>query len=377
MEYIHNSIASRINRIAITQRHILRENYVMDMNVPIINISELTDVSIEEIIRAEFDYEMPFLRENLGISLYSERLLFEDISENTVNNIKRRLRELGIKDWQISLTGFANDMLGIFAYNEIKTKNKSERKIKLLIPVIKKNREIIINIMKQEGFYNIQETPVAVSPEHNLMWSSIWFAPYEQKDVRDLLRESKWLFHTTSVVNLTEILSHGLVPKTHDGIFNYQPRIYFWNEDDIERATDYAKQLYNYAFDNMGFDAKKSYEILMIDAKYIVSNMPVYHDPLIQNAYFVNSPIDVKYIKTFRHIRNAESLSYKKTSKRTLIESIAQENDLKYNSFACALGNTNCKEKLESIKTVLDENKILHSDKIYHQDNEDFLIVIE
>lgn len=371
-----NKLAKAVNEMALKRRHVMRESYHFDVSVPHLSITDVVNVTLLEINAAEYSYDSFMRRETMGTSFHNDRLMFENISQNNIQNIKKRLRdEYQLKNWQIQDQDFYNNIKGIYATYH-KDVLKKENSISLLIPVIEKNREIIINVLRQEGYYLIQEQPIDVDKMHKVLWTSMLFVPYKQEDVRNTLRESKWLFHTTSDISMPKILSHGLKPKESDGIFKYQPRIYLWNEDAIDRATRYARQMYDYACDN-SYDANPGYTIVRIDARAVIDNMPVYYDPLIQDAFFVNQSIDAKYITRFRHVIIDDDIIYKETEKRKEIEYISSQKGLSYNSLACAVGGINKYETIEQIKPTLDDNGILHSDKIYKRDAEDFMIVLE
>ena len=365
-----------LNEMALKQRHIIREVYNQDINAKPLSIFDITDVSIEDVCAAEVDYSSAFRREAFGFSLINDRLMFENISTDDLKNITKRLKnEYGIKDWQVLTQSFCNDIEGLYAVFNKKVKNG--KAIALLVPVIEKNREIIVNVMRQEGYYHIGGTPVNVGSNHKVAWTSLWFAPYEQQDVRDKIKDSTWVFHVTSDVNVPGIMSNGLVPQASDGIFTYQPRIYFWNEDDLERSMIYSTQIYNYALDKFGIDAKQGYTIIRIDAQFIVDNMAVYYDPLIQDAFFVTDNIPVSRLSTFRHITvSGQNAKYKKTSKRNKLEYIAKVNNMRYDSYSGRMFSEN-KNDLELLKPILDEQEILYSKKVYQDDSVYFLVVIE
>lgn len=370
--------AKVLNEMALKQRHIIREQYNQDINTKSVSIFDIVDVSIEDICAAEINYSGAFRREAFGFSPINDRLIFENISTDELKNICKRLKdEYGIKDWQILTQPFYNDIEGLYASFNKDIKNSEA--VSLLIPVIEKNREIIVNVMRQEGYYHIGGTPVNIGSNHKVAWTSLWFVPYVQQDVRDKIKDSTWLFHVTSDINVPGIMSKGLIPKASDGIFTYQPRIYFWNEDDLERAMTYSTQMYGYALDKLGSEANPGYTIIRIDAQFIFNNLNigVYYDPLIQDAFFIANSIPRSRISTFRHITvSGHEAEYKRTYKRDTLEYIAGINNMQYDSYS---GRMISKEKndLELLKPILDKEEILYSNNIYQDDNEYFLVVIE
>ena len=162
--------------------NILKERYKQDINVKPVVISDIVDVSIEEICAAKADYAMFLRREGLGFSLINDRLMFKNTSTDELKNILKRLKnEYGFKDWQI-ITQPSDNIIERL-YDSFKKDIKNDEILGLLVPVIKKNREIIVNVMRQEGYYHIGGIPVNVTQKHNAKWTSLWFAPNEQQDV--------------------------------------------------------------------------------------------------------------------------------------------------------------------------------------------------
>ena len=71
----------------------------------------------------------------------SDVLLYEDVVGPSLERLKRRLKKnYKIKDWQLDVAKFCNDVEGYY----VKRLLKSE--VPICIPNIKKNREIIINV---------------------------------------------------------------------------------------------------------------------------------------------------------------------------------------------------------------------------------------
>ena len=104
---------------------------------------------------ALIDYSQKLMNEYFFFGNYSSAILLnEDVTHPSLQRLKNRLkRNYKIKDWQLDINKFCNDIEGYQA------KRLMKEEVPICIPDIEKNREIIINVFEQEGYYLINEIP--------------------------------------------------------------------------------------------------------------------------------------------------------------------------------------------------------------------------
>ena len=220
-------------------------------------------------------------------------LMNESVSQSLADDVLRRLRdEYGIENWQINPYELYN---GIDGYN-IEKKNKNTKdNISLLIPELKNNRDIIITVMKQEGYYLICESPDKLDKATNVDWVVLTFAPYEQYKVNDDVAASRFLYHTTKKSNVISIMDNGLVPQSHNGMCKYPPRTYFYIEEYKNNVYQYAYSLYMSAKEHIT-NPEKEYVVLRVDFNKL-DGIDFYDDPLIDKAVYTTQKISQEFIE--------------------------------------------------------------------------------
>lgn len=259
------------------------------------------------------------------ISLNYNKILNEDIKHsNSIISIKKRLQEeFNINDWQLNIVDLQNHIKGISA--EYNNKN-----INLIIPKLKENRNIIISILKQEGYYLMQETPSILDKDTNINFIMLIFAPLYTDNITDsIIKKYKYLYHITPKSNLTNILSQGLIPIKSDKIIKYPERIYVFLENDLNRCRDYALNLYNFNNKN------KECVIIKINIEKMKDNIPnFYQDPALYNAYYTDEKIYPEYLEIYEIVNldnYIPSYEFAESEENIETENIIKDICLNYN----------------------------------------------
>ena len=244
-------------------------------------------VSPDERKSAAQDYSDWMRNEYMFIGNYSsDVLLYEDFAGPSLERLKRRLKKnYKIKDWQLDVTKFCNDVEGYYAKRLLKSE------VPICIPNIKKNREIIINVFDQEGYYLINETPSKFDDWSHASWISMIFAPKEQKNIFYWIKDTPYIYHTTLAKNVDDILKNGLVPHESDRTFKYRPRTYFFIQEDKYKSYQYGEELYR-----LRPEEGSEYALIKVDVSSLPENSHFYFDPMIDSAVFTVDVIEPSHI---------------------------------------------------------------------------------
>lgn len=184
-----------------------------------INNSNNYNVSNKEIKQQTYWYEPRYVSYCLN-DLSLKQILLENTGitlkpDYVVKYLKWKLK---LKDWQFNKDIFHNNVTSITAEYIV------NNEISIVIPDIKNNKEIIINILNHFGYYldTYNET-------EQKDWIVMVFHPAYMKSVKDEIKHKyNFLYHITDFKNKDKILKNGFITKSSDDIFKYPPRCHFF-----------------------------------------------------------------------------------------------------------------------------------------------------
>ena len=328
---------------------------------------EVTGATPKERREAEISYKNHIIREMLlwvAVPQNYRRILMEEDSTRTVEQVIYRLKkEYDLKNWQFVKAQMCNKIEGITA----------ETSVRIAIPLLEKNREIICDILTQEGYYLAQEMPFNIPDKGTVDWALLCFAPIKSKNISSEIREMKYVFHTTSEKNIRSILRGGLIPTSSSGRFKYPPRIYLWGENDITSARRYAVTLNSYSS-----ETNEKYFLLRVKTEKIPLINEFYYDPLLNDAFFTTGEIPRDAFEIFEMISSEGvpldviSLDYKNSIE--WLEDIASQNESFYNRETYVMV-TKSKEKADELIEILNKEGYDVSSKVYSEDDRFYFIV--
>ena len=144
-----------------------------------------------------FDYDIDFCIQKVpkekkisSIKKYSDYLLHEYLFDTYDRNILLNENDMGasltrirqrlidnyhMKDWQFDVQEFANDVEGF------KAQRLTPKDVAICIPDIENNKDIICQVMEQEGYFLITQHPRQFDEDTDLSWIILSFAPKIRK----------------------------------------------------------------------------------------------------------------------------------------------------------------------------------------------------
>lgn len=162
----------------------------------------------------------------------------------------------------------------------------------VLLPLVRKNVEIIIKEMDEIGYYKVREES-RYDKETNCEWVLLMFDPKVQEDISTQIRKRcSRLYHISPFYNYESIKEKGLIPSNNG-------RVYKFNKDRVYLLTvdlnhfDFKKMLINTAADrkrrDKSFDGK--FVIYEIKTSKLPNDIKFYLDPHGRNCIYTNTLI--------------------------------------------------------------------------------------
>ena len=349
-----------------------------------LDFRKLTNITTEEKRSAETDYHGQIIFEfvslpGAGIDVNYRRMLCEVEEPRDTNGVIDRLKKIyRLKDWQFVEAGLNNKNIGIYASYDKKDANYKQtdlRNVNIMCPLINKNREIIINVMKQEGYYLTQERNIVDKDDpSDVKWILMCFAPNKMRSASVDVRKMKWLFHITDTKNISDIRKMGLWPKSSNGNFKYPARVYLWPEYSMEDICNYARGLYSDT-------NQKAMALMQIDVDKVPADIEFYYDPLMERAIFTDKIIPANAISIFGLI-DAENARLMETDEandaamiiRDVLQPYVEKKKAQYIEREFLI-ITKDVETAKEIQEELSGNNI-ESSRIYKNEDELYMVVL-
>ena len=238
-------------------------------------------VSSDERKSSMQDYSNWLRNEYLFIGNYSSEILLNgiDVVGPSFGRLERRLQNnYKIKTWQIDVNRFCNDIERYYS------ERLSKYEVVICIPNIEKNREIIINVFEQEGYYLINETQNKFGQSSDVSWICMFFVPMVERNVFYWVKDTLHLYCTCSYENVDDILKNGIVPDDFNKKRKYRPRTHFFIEEDKNRSYQYAKELYN-----LHPERGSEYALIEVDTSLLSDDSHFYFDWTIEGDSTVST----------------------------------------------------------------------------------------
>ena len=267
--------------------HIMNESYTpQKIKSMQLDFYKIANISIDEKRCAEVSYSSGVSYEYIHQCTFAapdncNRLLCEVRETHDADSVIARLKKnYDLCDWQFMKSNMCNNVQGIDA--EYKTTDTTN--LNILCPMIERNREIIINILNQEGYYLAQEFNTVSDDKSDVKWVFLCFAPNNSVTASSDIHKRKYLYHITVPKKFTTIQQVGLTPHSSVNIFKYPERVYLWVENDPAVLCNFAYSQYKY------FNTPNLL-ILRIDVSKIPDSIEFFYDPLQNGAVYTESNI--------------------------------------------------------------------------------------
>lgn len=205
-----------------------------------------------------------------------------------VAELRKRLRTMGFKSWQVVSEVIANKVRVVILYADVA-----------------KNTQTIILEMKSMGWDKAKiSEPMLI---YGVKCRAMCFDPAFQEDLTEEVHRHKYLYHITPIVNVDSILSHGIEIRSENEHLDYPPRAHVIKGD--TRKCDVAYfgwQLFS--VNNKCKDGK--YAILRLDVSKIPLSISFYGDPRYEHGYITKENIPSNGIELFGNITYTDKSAY-------------------------------------------------------------------
>ena len=231
-----------------------------------------------------------------------ENMLKDEINEGLIksydiNKVKNMAcKKFNLNDFQVEITkrrnnGILNNQI-VFMLDENTSKNIVGD---------------LIHFMNTCGYYKL------LNPRHYKGLLIITFEQKFAKDITNIVKTYKYLYHATPSINVNKILKNGLIPKHKNNVFSYPDRIYLMGTKTDELSNHQLcimKMIQDFRDKTEHLDDNE-YTILQIDIKKLPENIKFYSDPSIPDGNgvytFDNIPnYAINIYKTLKFIKPIE-----------------------------------------------------------------------
>lgn len=206
----------------------------------------------------------------------------------SIKDLRKELRKLGFKQWQIKSTIYANKV-----------------RVVILFADIDQNTKIIENKMFEYGWTksHISE-PLEVQ---GVMLRIMDFDPKEQKSLSKEARRNKYLYHWTPYGNLKSILKNGIEARSENEYLSYPHRVHLMKSNITKnQASSLGWQLFNR--NSLLNDGK--FALLRINVNKMPGTIEFYGDPRYEGGYYTNDTIPPEAITLFGEIYYKDKEQY-------------------------------------------------------------------
>ena len=208
------------------------EDFKTRKEVEKLDVFDFDNIPMSELDKAYIDYEP--LYDTVDWFSIDEDYVYEEREKNTtgiqsaVDVVNCAMNQLKMSEFQIK----AKSPNGV-EYIEVKRLMEDypdflTMKMIMLIPDIKKNVEIITELMDENGYY---EAKKAIRKDKGgRRWMALMFDPKKQESIKDMvLKYHKYAYHTSSIYNAESIKQNGILAKYAKAPFiSNTPRVYLY-----------------------------------------------------------------------------------------------------------------------------------------------------
>ena len=196
------------------------------------DIFDFDNIPMSELDKAYIDYEP--LYDTVDWFSLDEDYLYEEKKNNTniiqsaVDVVSRAMNQLKMSEFQIKV----KSPNGV-EYIEVERLMEDypdylTMEMIMLIPVIKKNVEIITDFMDEKGYYVAKKA--TYKDKGGRIWMLLVFDPKKQESIKEMvLKYHKYAYHTSPIYNAESIENNGIIAKYAIAPFiSNTPRIYLY-----------------------------------------------------------------------------------------------------------------------------------------------------
>ena len=196
------------------------------------DIFDFDNIPMSELDKAYIDYEP--LYDTVDWFSLDEDYLYEEKKNNTniiqsaVDVVNCAMNQLKMSEFQIKVKSpngveFIEVERLMEDYPDYLT-----MEMIMLIPVIKKNVEIITDFMDEKGYYVAKKA--TYKDKGGRIWMLLVFDPKKQESIKEMvLKYHKYAYHTSPIYNAESIENNGIIAKYAIAPFiSNTPRIYLY-----------------------------------------------------------------------------------------------------------------------------------------------------
>ena len=196
------------------------------------DIFDFDNIPMSELDKAYIDYEP--LYDTVDWFSVDEDYIYEERKKNTtgiqstVDVVNCAMNQLKMSEFQIKVKSpngveFIEVERLMEDYPDYLT-----MEMIMLIPVIKKNVEIITEFMDENGYYEAKKA--TYKDKGGRIWMLLVFDPKKQESIKEMvLKYHKYAYHTSPIYNAESIENNGIIAKYAIAPFiSNTPRIYLY-----------------------------------------------------------------------------------------------------------------------------------------------------
>lgn len=238
----------------------------------IVKMFHLDKVSAEEIRLRSIDYR--FTSKNLGPTI--------QLDENMRVILEEAKRTFSYREVIRELCG----LFSIGRWQVIEKREENDVKVMILASKIGVNKTLVVDGMKDCGWFLVGEQDVKMNGEP---WIILSFDPMFQDDIYNIVMECRRIYHWTPLYALETILKNGLVPRSENKLGNHPERVYFFSDNIPDRdLIDFGRAICRKNKDPRN---DKRYALLYVETKDL-KKVPFSYDPHADQAFFTTEKID-------------------------------------------------------------------------------------
>lgn len=203
---------------------------IQSKQIKIDDFFDISSITREDIVSITTD-----LRVFFQVKLFDSNIDYtngEHINESvertlTINEVRRELRKLKFKKWQIS-----SEM------------GQNGNRIAILYADIAMNTDIISQKMESFGW---ECADISDAMEiYGVMCRVMTFDPSYPQEISDYVFKCEYIYHWTPMANVNSILSNGIEPRSENEYLKFKPKVHLMKETVTKRvASNLGWQLYN------------------------------------------------------------------------------------------------------------------------------------
>ena len=228
------------------------EDFKTRKEIEELDIFDFDNIPMSELDKAYIDYEP--LYDTVDWFSVDEDYIYEERKKNTtgiqsaVDVVNCAINQLKMSEFQIKVKSpngveFIEVERLMEDYPDYLT-----MEMIMLIPVIKKNVEIITEFMDENGYY---EAKKAIRKDKGgRKWMTVMFDPKKQESIKDMvLKYHKYAYHTSPIYNAESIEKNGILAKYANTPFiSNTKRIYLYlgntsNQKYVDMMKSISKKL--------------------------------------------------------------------------------------------------------------------------------------